>query len=568
MYQVIARKYRPQTFHDVVNQEHVKTTLANAIAQKRIAHGYIFSGQRGTGKTTIARILARCLNCIEGPTAAPCGICASCKEIAAGGSPDVIEIDAASNRGINEMRELRENVRYQPARDRYKIFIVDEAHQITNEAFNALLKTIEEPPEWAVFVLCTTEAQKIPATIASRCQHFSFRSVDFDDLTSRMAWICSQEGIEADAEALAVLAVAGEGSVRDSLSALDQAIACCGSKLDAAEVRALLGAFSIDSLAKVSQALVASDPRRMLDVVDDLERSGQNLQHFSRELSRYFRNLLVTRIAGSDTRLVAASPSERERMAEIAAQFSEEDLTRYLQLSLDLFRDLQFSLQPRFHLEIGLVRLVHAGRLIKIEDALAGLASSEPAARVPQAPRPSATAPPPTSAPPAPVRGALSPFDLDRAKKAASRPPEPQSSGANALAPLSVEAPARAPEAAGDARTRLHAHLTAAGLTHLADAVENAAVSVSGSDLNVAAAKSYALYFNDRGFNEAVRQVFGRPLNVKFSAGEPGGAAAPIPAPSSGAADDATRRALTNPEVQRFREVFGGEIRTIRNLKE
>ncbi|MGA1994334.1 MAG: DNA polymerase III subunit gamma/tau, partial [Bryobacteraceae bacterium] len=541
MYQVIARKYRPQTFHDVVNQEHVKTTLANAIAQKRIAHGYIFSGQRGTGKTTIARILARCLNCIEGPTAAPCGICASCKEIAAGGSPDVIEIDAASNRGINEMRELRENVRYQPARDRYKIFIVDEAHQITNEAFNALLKTIEEPPEWAVFVLCTTEAQKIPATIASRCQHFSFRSVDFDDLTSRMAWICSQEGIEADAEALAVLAVAGEGSVRDSLSALDQAIACCGSKLVAAEVRALLGAFSIDSLAKVSQALVASDPRRMLDVVDDLERSGQNLQHFSRELSRYFRNLLVTRIAGSDTRLVAASPSERERMAEIAAQFSEEDLTRYLQLSLDLFRDLQFSLQPRFHLEIGLVRLVHAGRLIKIEDALAGLASSEPAARVPQAPRPSATAPPPTSAPPAPVRGALSPFDLDRAKKAASRPPEPQSSGANALAPLSVEAPARAPEAAGDARTRLHAHLTAAGLTHLADAVENAAVSVSGSDLNVAAAKSYALYFNDRGFNEAVRQVFGRPLNVKFSAGEPGGAAAPIPAPSSGAADDATR---------------------------
>jgi DNA polymerase-3 subunit gamma/tau len=558
MYQVIARKYRPQTFHDVVNQEHVKTTLENAIAQKRIAHGYIFSGQRGTGKTTIARILARCLNCVEGPTASPCGVCASCKEVAAGGAPDVIEIDAASNRGINEMRELRENVRYQPSRDRYKIFIIDEAHQITNEAFNALLKTIEEPPEWAVFVLCTTEAHKIPATIVSRCQHFSFRSVDFDDLTARMAWICSQEGIEADAEALAVLAVAGEGSVRDSLSALDQAIACCGSKLVAAEVRALLGAFSIDSLAKVSQALIASDPRRMLEVVDELERTGQNLQHFSRELTRYFRNLLVTRIAGSDTRLVAASPSERERMAEIAAQFSEEDLTRYLQLSLDLFRDLQFSLQPRFHLEIGLVRLVHAGRLIKLEDALAGLAPSVPAVRVPQAPRPPATVVPA----PAPVRSGPSPFELDRAKKAASRPPEPQSSGANALAPVPVEAPA------GDARTRLHAHLTAAGLTHLADAVENAAVSVSGSDLTVAAAKSYALYFNDRGFQEAVRQVFGRPLNVKFSAGEPPGAAAPMPVTKSDAEDDATRRALTNPEVQRFREVFGGEIRTVRNLKE
>ncbi len=182
MYQVIARKYRPQSFADVVNQEHVKTTLENAIAQKRIAHGYIFSGQRGTGKTTIARILARCLNCIKGPTDDSLRRVRQLHGDQRGRAPDVIEIDAASNRGINEMRELRENVRYQPARDRYKIFIVDEAHQITNEAFNALLKTIEEPPPWAVFVLCTTESHKIPATIASRCQHFSFRSVDFDDL--------------------------------------------------------------------------------------------------------------------------------------------------------------------------------------------------------------------------------------------------------------------------------------------------------------------------------------------------------------------------------------------------
>src|SRR5579863_2171651 len=251
MYQVIARKYRPQTFDDLLNQEHIITTLRNAIAQNRIAHGYIFSGQRGTGKTTTARILALCLNCIKGPTDKPCGVCASCVEIAAGGAVDVIEIDAASNRGINEMRELRENVRYQPARDRYKVFIIDEAHQITNEAFNALLKTIEEPPEWAVFILCTTESHKIPATIASSCQHFSFRSVDFEDLIARMAWICGQERIETDNEALAVLAAAGEGSVRDSLSALDQAIACCGSKIDAAQVRALLGAFSLDAMAQV-----------------------------------------------------------------------------------------------------------------------------------------------------------------------------------------------------------------------------------------------------------------------------------------------------------------------------
>src|SRR5580704_15636771 len=415
MYQVIARKYRPQTFHDVVNQEHVKTTIENAIAQKRIAHGYIFSGQRGTGKTTVARILARCLNCIQGPTATPCGECASCREITSGGTVDVIEIDAASNRGINEMRELRENVRYQPARDRYKVFIVDEAHQITSEAFNALLKTIEEPPEWVVFVLCTTEAHKIPATIASRCQHFSFRSVDFEDLIKRMAWICQQEGIEADEEALAVLAAAGEGSVRDSLSALDQAIACCGSKLDAAEVRALLGAFSLESLEQVSQALIENDSRRMLDIVDQLERNGLNLQHFARELSRYFRNLLVLRISGAAPRLVAASTQQREKMAAIAAQFSEEDLTRYLQLSLDLFRDLQFSLQPRFHLEIGLLKMVQAGKLVPIEEALSRLPAAA-AAPVQAAPVPANVIRP---GPPPPVRTGPSPFELDRAKKVA-----------------------------------------------------------------------------------------------------------------------------------------------------
>src|ERR1700753_130380 len=213
MYQVIARKYRPQTFAELIGQEHVRTTLENAIAQQRIAHGYIFSGQRGTGKTTVARILARCLNCINGPTATPCGVCASCLEITQGNSPDVIEIDAASNRGINEMRELRENVRYRPARDRFKVFIVDEAHQITSEAFNALLKTLEEPPEWVVFLLCTTESHKIPNTIASRCQQFSFRSVDFGELVARMEWIAQQEGIEAGPDVLSVLAQAGQGSV-------------------------------------------------------------------------------------------------------------------------------------------------------------------------------------------------------------------------------------------------------------------------------------------------------------------------------------------------------------------
>ena len=567
MYQVIARKYRPQTFHDVVNQEHVKTTLENAISQRRIAHGYIFSGQRGTGKTTVARILARCLNCVNGPTATPCGECASCREIAASGAPDVIEIDAASNRGINEMRELRENVRYQPVRDRYKIFIIDEAHQITNEAFNALLKTIEEPPEWAVFVLCTTEAHKIPATIASRCQHFSFRSVDFDDLTARMAWICQQEGIEADPEALAVLAQAGEGSVRDSLSALDQAIACCGAKLNAAEVRALLGAFGLEQLETVAQALLDGNSQRMLETVDELERNGHNLQHFARELSRYFRNLLVARIAGADgsARLIAASAAQRARLAEIAPGFSEEDLTRYLSLSLELFRDLQFSLQPRFHLEMGLLRLVQAGRLLPIEEAIAGVGGQGSGVREPRVAPPPAQPARPAAAP---ARTGPSPFELDRAKKAAQQPPpavpEPKSSAAPGHQSLS---PDPQPPDSGDWRTRLHRALMELNLPFTADAVERSRIVETAGELQFTASAADKLSLRAEDIQKALQHLNARPLRIKVTVGDTGPAATPIAAVPKDD-DEVTTRALANPEVQRFREVFGGEIRKVRNLKE
>ncbi|MGD0437190.1 MAG: DNA polymerase III subunit gamma/tau [Bryobacteraceae bacterium] len=528
MYQVIARKYRPQSFAELIGQEHVRTTLENAITQKRIAHGYIFSGQRGTGKTTVARILARCLNCIQGPTPTPCGVCASCLEIAGGNALDVIEIDAASNRGINEMRELRENIRYRPARDRYKVFIIDEAHQITNEAFNALLKTLEEPPEWVVFMLCTTEAHKIPATIASRCQLFSFRSVAFEEVVKRMEEICGKEGIEADREVLSVLAQAGEGSVRDSLSALDQAIACCGAKLDAVEVRGMLGMFSIDSLDQVTQALGAQDSRRMFDLVLELEQNGRNLQHFCRELARYFRNLLVTKVAGPGTRLIAASPREHERLAAVAAGFSEDDLTRYLQLTLDLFKDMQFSLQPRLHLEIGLLRLVQAGKLLPIEEALANLGN--PSSSTPVKPAPAKKPAPPA--------------------QSASQP-------AHAAPPLPVN---------GDWRDRLHATLLELGMQFTADAVEHSEVTEAGGELRFVAPEEFALAMNEKDIVKAVQKIAGRPMRVKITLGDPASKAAPVARPPQ---DDVSARALTHPEVQRFQEMFpDAQVRVVRNLKE
>jgi DNA polymerase-3 subunit gamma/tau len=543
MYQVIARKYRPQVFAELIGQEHVRTTLENAIAQNRIAHGYIFSGQRGTGKTTVARILARCLNCVQGPTTTPCGVCSSCVEISAGNAPDVIEIDAASNRGINEMRELRENVRYRPVRDRYKVFIVDEAHQITSEAFNALLKTLEEPPEWAVFVLCTTEAHKIPTTIASRCQQFSFRSVDFAEIIQRMEEICGKEGIQADSETLSVLAQAGEGSVRDSLSALDQAIACCGTKLDAAEVRNLLGMFSLDSLGEVTRAVAEQDSRGMLDLVMDLERNGRNLQHFCRELARYFRNLLVTKVAGANTRLVAASEREHARLAEVAAGFSEEDLTRYLALTLDLFKDLQFSLQPRLHLEIGLLRLIQAGKLVPIEEALAGLGG-----------------------------GGSGTMPVRKTEPSQARKPVPQTENPVAEATRKVvEGSTRKPSEEARAteqswRERLHAALLELGMQFTADAVEHSEITELNNELRFLTPEEFSLAMNEKDILKVVQKVAGRPMRIKIKLGVPNPAEITKTAPPQ---DDVAERALAHPEVRRFQETFpDAQVRVVRNLKE
>jgi DNA polymerase-3 subunit gamma/tau len=374
-YQVIARKWRPQKFSDLVGQEHVTETLANAIKNDRVAHAYIFSGARGVGKTTAARILAKALNCVHGPTATPCGECDSCREIAAGTSLDVIEIDAASNRGIDQIRELREMVRYAPASSRSKVVILDEAHMLTGEASNALLKTLEEPPDRVIFVLATTQPEDLVDTIRSRSQHFHFRALTFGEITARLEEIAQKENLKIDAGALAVISRMAEGSMRDALSLLEQARAYCGEVIGNDAVRELLGVVPDDALATLVSAIAEGSADRALGLIHTFQKEGRNLQHFCSEAIRHMRNLLIAKVCGADSDLIAATTDQRPALAEAAALFSEEDLTRFFQILLQTDDDLRRKPDPRVHLEMGLLRLINAARLAPLEELLTEIKS-------------------------------------------------------------------------------------------------------------------------------------------------------------------------------------------------
>lgn len=380
-YQVIARKWRPQSFKDLVGQQHVTETLANAIKNERVAHAYIFSGARGVGKTTAARILAKALNCLKGPTAEPCGECDSCKEIAAGTSLDVIEIDAASNRGIDQIRELREMVRYAPAASRSKVVILDEAHMLTSEASNALLKTLEEPPDRVIFVMATTQPEDLADTIRSRSQHFHFRALTFAEIVGRLEEIAAKEELKIEPGAMAVIARMAEGSLRDALSLLEQARAYCGDTIPDKEVRDLLGVVPDDALEELVGAIATGSADRALGLVHTFQKEGRNLQHFCREAIRHMRNLLIARVCGEDSDLIAATADQRPALGKAAALFSEEDLTRFFQILLQTDDDLRRKPDPRVHLEMGLLRLINASRLAPLEELLAEMQSGAPGSR-------------------------------------------------------------------------------------------------------------------------------------------------------------------------------------------
>ncbi len=640
-YQVLARKYRPQKFADVAGQDHVTRTLVNALEQGRIAHGYIFSGHRGIGKTTIARILAQALNCRtavgtkERPTQEPCGICDSCMEIRAGNSVDVLEIDAATNRGIDEVRELREAARYRPARDKYKIWILDEAHQITDAAFNALLKTLEEPPDHVIFMMATTQPEDIPQTIRSRCQHFSFHAVKYDDILAQLKSIAGQEKIDAEDAALALLAEAGDGSMRDALSIMDQAIASAPieagkPRLEPEQIRELMGSVPNTVFERLMEEISAGQTAAVVTELNTLLNAGNSPSALARQFVRYLRNALMARVGGENTDLLQISADERARAARSALLFSEEDLTRFLQVMLRTFDDLNYRQEQRFHLELGLVKLVHLQRLLPVEELLssaqatgqgtgyrvqgtggagAGLGTGQraPNTTVPVAGQVRAAAP---------VAPRPSPFEADRERKvvgesasgsavAAARALSPAETvgraaaeakpvaavglaepiteateGSLALASAAEPAPAVSPDL-DQIREAVCAALANEGHETAANLIHQGVWSEQGNAIQVAlAVRKAMLALTVNAEAEAIcrktMRAMGATQKIAFVPGENGngagrmgqaGAAAPTEGPVP-IAGSAQSAALENPLVKKTKELFNADIRSVLDLRD
>jgi DNA polymerase-3 subunit gamma/tau len=381
-YLVMARKYRPQTFEEVVGQSHVTTTLKHAIQANRISHAYLFTGPRGTGKTTVARILAKALNCKEGPTAHPCNKCDSCKEITIGRSLDVGEIDGASNNSVDDIRTLRENIRYVPTQQKYKVYIIDEVHMLSDSAFNALLKTLEEPPAHAIFVFATTEPHKVPQTVLSRCQRFDFRRIPTTDLVETIQNIAQKEKVEITKEAAYLLARRADGSLRDVLSLLDQVVAYGGEDQEAEGkkkgitpelVSETLGLVGQDRLFEITDAIAQRDSVKGISILDQLMDSGIDLPEFVNSLIQHLRNLLVGKVAGDSTVLFDLSENYIQKYKEKSGDFSETDLLRMIKAVAELNQNLKRTSDPRILLEMTLMKLLKMESSVNLEEVLSKL---------------------------------------------------------------------------------------------------------------------------------------------------------------------------------------------------
>ena len=369
-YLVFARKWRPQSFDDIIGQEHVSHTLMNAIRSNRVAHAFLFTGVRGVGKTTAARVLAKALNCVNGPTPTPCNACNNCQEITAGTAVDVLEIDGASNTGVDDVREIIENVRYQPAKSRYKIYIIDEVHMLSTSAFNALLKTLEEPPPHVKFIFATTDPHKVPHTIHSRCQRYDFKRISLRLIADRLMHIARSEGIAVSDQALFLIAREGEGSMRDAQSLFDQVIAFAGKTVRDEDVVTALGLADRKMLYAVADALVERNPVRTLELLNELHLYGQDMRRLARELLEHFRNLSVARVLPSADLLPDLPDEERAEVQRQAQKMSAEDLDHAFRLLLNAENDVSRVPYPKLVMEMTLIKLATLTPVLAVAELL------------------------------------------------------------------------------------------------------------------------------------------------------------------------------------------------------
>jgi DNA polymerase-3 subunit gamma/tau len=372
-YLVIARKWRPKLFDEVVGQGHVTRTLKNAITSNRIAHAYIFSGPRGVGKTTVARILAKALNCEEGATSTPCNSCQGCRDIAAGSSIDVLEIDGASNTSVDNVRELRENIRYMPSRGRYRIYIIDEVHMLSNSAFNALLKTLEEPPPHAVFIFATTEVHKVPATILSRCQRFDFKRIPFKEIQERLNLITRDEGIKIDEKGIYLIVREADGSLRDAQSFLDQVIAFAGDEIKGSDVAAALGLMDRSLLYDLSEAVLGRDSKRCLNIIENIYDFGYDFKKLCIDILEHIRDLIVVKVVKDPEGIVDLPDSEVEKLKELSLTVDLPRFQIFFNIMTRCYEEVSRSSSPRFVVEMALLKAVHIDDVQPLSAIIEGL---------------------------------------------------------------------------------------------------------------------------------------------------------------------------------------------------
>jgi DNA polymerase III subunit gamma/tau len=587
-YQVLARKWRPKTFDEVVGQGTVTRTLQNALASGRIGHAFLLSGARGVGKTTSARILAKALNCSrdDKPTAEPCGVCASCVEITNGSSLDVQEIDGATHNGVEQVRELRESARYNPARDRFKIWIIDEVHMLSTGAFNALLKTLEEPPPRVKFVFATTEYHKIPDTILSRCQQYDFRLIPARELVTHLRQVADGEGIKVSDDTLARLARTAEGSARDALSLFDQVLSFSGQTVRDEDVSALLGLIDRELLLAASRAVAAGDSLAALELVERLSDYGADYRNFTRELILHFRELLLLKVAPGESVLVAQIvPEERERLQPVAAALSEEDLLRIFEVLAKAETDLRLAQDPRVTLEMALLKIVQMQRLLPFADLVArverlagGVSAPAPAPRAPEiaaAPRPSPRPEPAPAAAPVPVPRAAearTPPPIMSATLPGVPAPPPPAPAPTAPAPA-ASAPTTATLADGPDAVLQAMVSHAQARPSLSQPLRAARARQEGETLVLEFTPDFSVFADLHAdeYRELARKAAGRPLKVKITS-----AAAESPAAVAGEPEAASperkrqrliEEASREPAVQEALDLFGGRVVDVRETK-